>query len=300
MLQKLHTFIVAFTCGAILFFAASGVYDAVMRHIPAAPPVVVAETPAPVWSKPPATPVRDFETLTFITGPVAADIGELVVFRLSDPSKRADWCVIRQSDVGPSPTWYIDSSGSSIAFASNVSAQYTIVAAIVEDGFPKNPKILKHIFEYGIFQNTPRPDPSPNPGPDPEPEPEPEPETLAGWVRQNIPEAGRAQSAVLATCYDAVADAIERGTIRSQAAAYSSLRMNTQAKIRPGIWETFLGQLSEKVQTKLAGSTDVRLLGTIFREIAEGLKAPVMDVSTGFVCPDPTGQACQVPIIYRR
>ena len=253
------------------------------------------ERSMPVRSMP-TVMLRVQDSVTHIAGPVAADIGELCVFRLSDPLKRADWRVIRQSDIGPPPTCYIDSSGSSMAFASNTPAKYTIIAAIVEEMDQTVPKILMHVCEYGVSPN-PDPPPTPGPGPQPQPEPQPEPTTLAGWVRQNLPDAGRPQSAVLASCYEAVADAIEHGTIRSQAAAFSSIRTNTQAKIKPGVFETFLENLAGQIQTKLDGITDVRPLGAIFREIVDGLheegkprEEPVMDVSNGFLCPEPTGQ----------
>ncbi|MCL2624287.1 MAG: hypothetical protein FWD31_11545 [Planctomycetaceae bacterium] len=277
-LQKISCFVAVVICGVILLLAASGVRDITIRYV---------STPVTVQTS---------DSVSFITGPVAADIGELCVFRLNDVTKRADWCVVRQSDVGPPPICYIDSSGSSIAFASNISAKYTIVAAIVENGVSK---ILMHICEYGFSPTPPNPGPIPNPGPGPQPEPEPT--TLAAWVRQNIPVAGRPQQVILASCYEAVADAIDAGTIKSQAAAFASIRTNTQAKIKPGTWEPFLEKLSEQIQSKLDGNADVKRLCILFREVADGLKEPVHDVfdNGDFVCPDPTGQACRVPINKR-
>ena len=230
--------------------------------------------------------------VSFITGPPVAEVGELCVFNLNDTSVRADWTVIRQTDQESPVSFYIDSSGSALTFSSNIPAKYTIVAAIVEDG---KPKILQHVCLYGV---TPSPDPSPGPDPTPPPgptpEPKPEPTTLAEWVRQNIPSAGREQSAVLASIYETTAESIERGTIRTQAAAFSSIRANTQAKIKPGTWEKFLDDLSGQIQTKLNGNTEIRPLGTLFREIADGLKVrPEISVPLGAICPDPTGADCQ-------
>ena len=211
----------------------------------------------PTWSiKEPS------QAAEFISGPVAASLGELCVFRLSDAKTYADWCIV------PEATCYIDSSGSSLAFASNNRATYTIIAAIAEDGIPK---ILTHVCEYGL---QPQPDPSPTPNPDPTPKPNPPPNlSLSDWVTQNVPEAGRHQCAALASCYEATANAIENGSILTQAAAFSTIRTASQTKIDVEIWSEFLEALSTKVNTALAGNTDVKKLGTIFREIAAGLKA---------------------------
>ena len=236
----------------------------------------------------------------FINGPVVAHVGELCVFRLNNPGVRADWAVV------PPAKCYVDSSGSSLAFASNVPAKYTIVAAIVEDGVPK---ILQHVCEYGI---SPEPTPSPSPTPSPTPTPKPTPPTvlLGEWIRQNVPEAGRGQCAALAACYEATADAIEKGAIRTTDAAYSTLRTATQTKIKPEKWSSFLDQLAMKVTEKL-GDGDVKKLGTILTEIADGLKAvsELSDVpedkvpgssdtkipeTKSPICSDPTGQACQL------
>jgi len=234
--------------------------------------------------------VCQLPSTVYITGPLVADVGELCVFRLSDADIRADWTVIRQTELESQVLYYIDTSGSALTFSSSVPAKYTIVAAIVDEG---NPKILQHVCLYGL---TPYPDPSPTPNPDPNPSPTPEPtpENLTEWVRQNIPLAGREQSAILASIYETTADAIERGTIRTQAAAFSSIRANTQAKIKPGTWEKFLDELSAQIQSKLDGSTEIKPLGALFREIAIGLKIkPEVSIPSGAVCPDPTGAACQ-------
>jgi len=104
------------------------------------------------------------------------------------------------------------------------------------------------------------------------PIPNPQPASLTEWVRLNIPASGKSQAASLAECYESVAREIESGSIRSQDAANATIRMNTQTKIKPEIWEPFLDKLAVKVTEKLDGSTDVQKLGTIFSEIAIGLK----------------------------
>jgi len=63
-----------------------------------------------------------------------------------------------------------------------------------------------------------------------------------------------------------------------------------------GTWEKFLDDLADQIQSKLAGNTEIRPLGTLFREIADGLKTkPEVSVPLEAVCPDPTGAACQQP-----
>ena len=255
------------------------------------------------------------ESAEFISGPLAADVGQLCVFKLNDPNARADWVIV------PPATCYIDSSGSSLAFASNVPSKYSIIAAIVEEGVPK---ILMHVCEYGV---SPNPSPTPTPNPTPTPPPTPQPANLGEWIRQNIPDAGRGQCAALAACYEAAADGIEKGSIKTPEAAFSVIRTATQTKIKPDIWGPFLDQLSGKINEKLDGNTDVKKLGTIFSEIANSLKAvsdtgdipedkssisealklPTTAPATNYisppsVCTDPTGKACQPqPIIqYRR
>ncbi|MCL2305694.1 MAG: hypothetical protein FWC43_10150 [Planctomycetaceae bacterium] len=203
------------------------------------------------------------DSAEFIAGPLAASVGELCVFRLSDPGTKADWIIV------PPATCYIDSSGSSLAFASNVPAKYTIIAAIVEEGVPK---ILSHICDYGLS-----PEPTPGPTPTPNPTPIPQPANLTEWVTKNIPESGRSQAAALASCYEAAAEAIEKNAIRTTEAAFSTLRTATQTKIKPDIWGSFLDQLAVKVTEKLDGSNDVKKLGTIFSEIANGLRLQTSD-----------------------
>ena len=257
------------------------------------------------------------QSAEYIDGPLVADIGELCVFRLSNKDIKADWVIV------PPAMCYIDSSGSSLAFASNSPAKYTIIAAVVEEGIPK---ILTHICEYGV---QPQPEPEPQPKPDPKPQPDPQPNpnpalVLKDWVRRNVPESGQKQAAALASCYESAASSIEGGSIRTQEAALSVIRTASQTKINKEAWSGFLDTLSEKITEKLAGSSDVKSLGTIFSEIAEGLKAVVVS-DTGnvavpeasvpmtmpltipakpqaAVCPDPTGKACQPQptIQYRR
>jgi len=200
------------------------------------------------------------DTAEFISGPLVASVGELCVFRLNDPGTKADWIIV------PPATCYIDSSGSSLAFASNISAKYTIIAAIVEDGVPK---ILTHLCEYGL---------SPEPNPSPQPNPTPQPANLTEWVTKNIPEGGQGQCAALASCYESAADGIDKGAIKSTEAAFSAIRTATQTKIKPELWGTFLDALSIKITEKMDGSSDVRKLGAIFSEIASGLKT-VSDAS---------------------
>jgi hypothetical protein len=197
------------------------------------------------------------ESSEYISGDLSANLGELCVFQLNDPDLRADWIIV------PETKYYIDSSGSSLAFASNVPARYTIVAAIVVEG---QSKILTHLIDYGIS-------PEPAPSPKPDPEPKPEPVTLSHWVRKNIPPLGLSQAAALASCYESAVSGIENGTIKSQAAAYSLIRTTTQTKINIALWQSFLDQLSVKITERLNGSTDVKELAVIFSEIITGLKA---------------------------
>jgi hypothetical protein len=223
-----------------------------------------------------AVSVRDTEKVTvqaaeYIEGPLAANIGELCVFKLNDAEATADWAVIRQSNNDAAINAYIDSSGSSVVFASNVDAKYTVVAAVVESG---TPKILQHVCEYGV---TPGPTPEPTPQPNPEPKPEPEPQTLTEWVKQNVPEAAKSQSNILASVYESAASGIERGTIRTPEAAFSSVRTNTQSKIKLDLWRDFLDQLSEKVNERYTNNRDIKELGVIFSEIANGLRLEPRD-----------------------
>jgi hypothetical protein len=192
----------------------------------------------------------------FITGPLVADAGKLCVFRLNDPNARADWVIVPEAEC------YVDSSGSSFAFASNISARYTIIAAVTVDGVPK---ILTHVCEYGAAP-TPQPQPSPTPKPAPSPN-----QSLKDWVTQNVPDAGKQDSAALASCYESAASDIESGAILSQEAAFSAIRMATMTKIDIEIWKKFLDELAVKIEEKLAGNKDVKELGNLFQEIAAGL-----------------------------
>ena len=233
----------------LVYFASVGL-DSQYRHFVTKTEAVsvIEKSTNPGWQLKEAS-----ELAEFIAGPLAANVGELCVFRLNDSGTKADWIIV------PPATCYIDSSGSSLAFASNVSAKYTIIAAIVEDGVPK---ILTHICEYGI---------SPEPSPTPQPKPDP-PTSLTEWIAQNIPDAGRGQCTALASCYESAAEGIDKGSIRTPEAAYSTLRTVTQTKIKPEIWGTFLDALSIKITERLDGSNDIKKLGTIFSDIAVGLK----------------------------
>lgn len=209
------------------------------------------------------TPVCETE---FISGPPAANTGDLCVFQISDPKIRADWTVVRHVDGEAPVPLYVDSSGSSLAFSSNIPARYTIVAAVCSGG---NPKILRHVCQYGV---TPQPEPKPPPNPEPEPV-----TTLTEWVRRNIPEAAQAETAALADCYRGAVEAIENERIRTVQAAFSSVRTNTQTKITLSLWQDFLDELSKKITAQHENPDDVESLGVIFRDIAEGLKSSPED-----------------------
>ncbi|GHT31623.1 hypothetical protein FACS1894214_3090 [Planctomycetales bacterium] len=261
MNKQLSTFFSASILLVAVMFCGIGLRHTVTEYWN--PPTLISvETEQPVIPNIPLTPKASAE---FITGPLTANTGELCVFKLNDPTAKADWVIV------PSATAYIDSSGSSLAFASNVPAKYTIIAAIVEDG---QPKILTHVCEYGILPN-PQPNPSPKPNPNP-------PATLKDWVTQNVPAEGKTQSAALADCYESVADFINKGTITTVDAAFALLRSATQTKIKTDVWKQFLDELSVKVTESINGSTDIKTLASLFSEIAAGLKAvsdSVADVS---------------------
>ena len=218
MTKQLQQILFGILLVVIAYFGAVGMKETYTRMT--TEPVSVVETTKDTgWQlKEPA------QSAEFIAGPLAANVGELCVFRLNDSATKADWIIVRQSAFGPQATCYIDSSGSSLAFASNVSATYTIIAAIIEDGVPK---ILTHICEYGI---------SPEPSPSPIPNPTPEPTNLTDWVSKNIPEGGRSQCTALASCYESAVEGIDKGTIKSIDAAYSAIRTATQTKIKPEVW----------------------------------------------------------------
>jgi len=259
--------------GLLVYFALVGIETKYHHFTTKAPAVSVIEKSTNTgWQlKEPS------ESAEFISGPLVANVGELCVFRLNDPGTKADWIIV------PPATCYIDSSGSSLAFASNVSSKYTIIAAIVEDG---EPKILTHICEYGIS-----PEPSPSPTPTPTPTPTPQPADFGQWIKQNVPDAGRGQCAALAACYEAAAEGIDKGTIKTPEAAFSAIRTCSQTKIKPEIWGIFLDILSEKITEKLDGNTDVKKLGTIFSEISSALKA----VSTTEDAADQLSEALKLP-----
>jgi hypothetical protein len=236
----------------VILIAGFGLKEMIVKLT--SPPVVVSiitETKQP------------HESAEFISGQLVANLGELCVFKLSDPNTRADWVIV------PPTTCYIDSSGSSIAFASNVPAKYTIIAAIIDGGDSvQKAKILTHICEYGVS-----PEPEPLPNPSPTPNPSPNPVTLSNWVTQNIPQEGHSQATALGSCYESAATSIENGTIKTQDAAFSIIRTATQTKISIDVWQTFLDKLSGKITERLNGSLDIKKLGTLFSEIAIGLKA---------------------------
>ncbi len=229
------------------------------------------------------------DTGSFISGPLAAEVGELCVFRLNDEKIRADWTVVRQIDKESPTTFYIDTAGSALTFSSNIAAKYTIVAAVVDEG---KPRILQHVCQYGLTPS-PLPEPNPDPGPTPKPgpEPQPEPSSLSDWVRQNIPDAGKSQAAALASCYDSAVMGIERGSIKSPEAAFSAIRTCTQTKVKLDVWKDFLDKLSEKVNERFSGNRDIRELAAIFKEIADGLKGKPKEIPKENACLDPTGNA---------
>ncbi|MGL6193671.1 MAG: hypothetical protein ACRC2T_02475 [Thermoguttaceae bacterium] len=272
-----------------LYFIGIGYHDKVTDTInPSSWTEIVPATDSYFSAKAPTGLQRPY-----VSGPLIAEVGELCVFRLSDPKNRADWVVVRQSDSGPPATCYIDSSGASLAFSSNVPAKYTIIAAVIEDGLPM---ILMHVCEYGV---SPEPSPSPFPAP-PTPNPTPPPATLGEWVKQNVPDAGRGECGALAACFEATADAIEKRAVKTPEAAFSTLRTATQAKIQSDVWEKFLDELSVLIREKINDTTDIKSIGVIFAEIASALKSITVSdaesilASTSSICPDPTGKACQI------
>ncbi|MGL6195839.1 MAG: hypothetical protein ACRC2T_13565 [Thermoguttaceae bacterium] len=125
------------------------------------------------------------------------------------------------------------------------------------------PKIRLHFCDYGGAV--------PNPLPGPNPTPPPKPETLTEWVKENKPNIPDTAASALASCYQSAAEGIEKGTFKTQASAYSALRAATQTKIKPELWGEFLDKLEMQITEKLAGSTDTKKLGELFREVATGL-----------------------------
>jgi hypothetical protein len=263
MNKQLSTFLSATILLVVLMFSGIGLHETVTGYLN--PPTFVSVVNTPELSSP-ILETKTTESAEFITGSLAANVGELCVFKLNDSETRADWIIV------PEAKCYIDSSGSSLVFASNVPAKYTIIAAIVDEGeSTKKPKILTHVCDYGISPE-PIPNPSPTPSPSPTPKPTPNPVTLSSWVTKNIPATGYSQAAALASCYESAAEAIDKGTIKTTAAAYSALRTATQTKINIDVWQPFLDELSVKITERLDGSSDIKKLGTVFSEIAVGLK----------------------------
>jgi hypothetical protein len=190
------------------------------------------------------------EPANFITGQLTATLGELCVFKLNDSTARADWTIV------PPASYYVDSSGSSLIFATNTPATYTIIAAITVDN---EPKVLTHVCNYGV---------SPNPNPSPPPNPQ----SLSEWVRQNIPESVSTEVESLASCFELTADAIDAGTIKTTAAALAIIRTSTQTKIDINIWQPFLDKLANKIDEQLKKQNDIKQLKLILYEIVEGLR----------------------------
>ncbi len=248
-LQNLVSFVLY---AAVMVFCGIGVQKTYERTVERFGPVTAAPSIQAVDLQ------NANDSAEFISGPLVADVGELCVFRLNDPGTKADWIIV------PPATCYIDSSGSSLVFASNVPSKYSIVAAIVEDGVAK---ILTHIIDYG-GEETPRPSPTPSPTPNPPPV-----NSLKDWVTQNVPDAGKQDSAALASCYESAAQDIESGSIRTQEAAFSVIRTATQTKIDTETWSSFLDELATRIETKLAGNKDVKILGDMLQDISDGLNA---------------------------
>ncbi len=303
MKQKIHFYATLLVTFIVMMLAGIGTSKLVDDYFGTKPSFELFSTVESNTISETTTPKPSVSEGEFITGPIVAETGELCVFKLNDPKTRADWTVVRQIDKEPPALFYIDTAGSALTFSSNIAAKYTIVAAIIEEG---KPRILQHVCQYGL---TPEPTPGPNPGPNPKPNPEPQ--NLSDWVRQNIPEAGKSQCSVLASCYESAALGIERGSIRTPEAAFSAIRTNTQTKINIAVWKDFLDQLSEMINERYSGNRDIKGLGAMFKEIADGLKTGVtvqtvpMNEKKPMVnqayCPDPTGRACQIQqpqIIY--
>lgn len=196
-----------------------------------------------------------------IDGPKNAGVGELCVFNLIGDEAIADWQIVPQTE------FYVDSSKRTLVFSTPKAGNYTIIAATILDD---KPLVLTHACSYGV-------NPSPNPQPEPKPEP-PKPVTLKEWVTQNIPDNSRKDAKNLAECYDNVASSLERGTIRSVDAGFSSLRTCSQTKVNGKTWNTFFEELEPQVNEKL-GTGSTKDLAVIFRQIASGLRADVNKTS---------------------
>jgi len=206
-----------------------------------------------------------------IDGPKTAGVGELCVFNLTSDEAVADWQIVPQAD------FYVDTAKRTLVFSTPKAGHYTIIAATIVEG---KPLVLTHACSYGTS-------PSPNPQPDPQPQPDPpKPATLKEWVTQNIPNDGMKDTKYLADCFDSTASGMERGTIRSLDAGYSTIRTCTQTKVSNKVWGGFFDGLETEVNKNL-GNGNVKDLASLYRQIAQGLRAEVTntaDCPTG-TCP---------------
>ena len=210
-----------------------------------------------------------FAQTVAIEGPKSAGVGELCVFNLTGDEAVADWQIVPQAD------FYVDTAKRTLVFSTPKAGNYTIIAATIVDN---KPLVLTHACNYGLS-------PSPNPQPDPKPQPEPpKPTTLKEWVTQNIPNDGLKDAKYLADCFDNTASGLERGTLRSLEAGYSSIRTCTQTKVSNKVWSGFFDNLEIQVNDKL-GDGKTKELAALYRQIAQGLRG---DVTGTAECPTGT------------
>jgi hypothetical protein len=166
----------------------------------------------------------------------------------------ADWTIV------PPTEFYVDTSKRTLVFSTPKAGHYTIIAATIIEN---KPLVLTFTCDYGV---------TPSPNPEPEPQPNPEPKTLKDWVKKNVPAAGISEQKFLAECYETVASALERGTLRTTDAAYAALRTSTQTKINVRIWGEFLNGLESQIHDQLGESPTPKDLAAGFRQIASGLE----------------------------
>ena len=212
-----------------------------------------------------------FAQTVAIEGPKSAGVGELCVFNLTGDEAVADWQIVPQAD------FYVDTAKRTLVFSTPKAGNYTIIAATIVEN---KPLVLTHACSYGTS-----PVPNPQPAPKPQPEP-PKPATLKEWVTQNIPNDGLKDAKYLADCFDNTASGLERGTLRSLEAGYSSLRTCTQTKVSNKVWSGFFDNLEIQVNDKL-GEGKTKELAALYRQIAQGLRGDVtgtVDCPTG-TCP---------------
>ena len=200
-----------------------------------------------------------------IDGPKTAGVGELCVFNLTSDEAIADWNIVPQAD------FYVDTAKRTLVFSTPKAGNYTIIAATIVEG---KPLVLTHSCSYGL---NPTPYPQPNPEPQPQPDP-PKPATLKDWVTQNIPNDGMKDTKYLADCFDSTASGMERGMIRTVDAAYASIRTNTQTKVSNKTWGGFFDGLETEVNKNL-GNGNVKDLASLYRQIAQGLRAEVTNTA---------------------